>query len=247
MNTISAIFSKQVQDFMKNAVVAGLFISLPLMTFLFVMFVPLEEGISNFALVGQMTTMAIGLPLMAITTSIGEDIETKSLRFLVMAGVKPLQYLVGILAFFLILSVVTLATYAFMGELYGQALLIFTGFTLLGLITSAVFGGVLGLLSKSSQQAQTYGTIGMMSLGMIPMLVRFGDGIAFTRFLFTQQIDLAFMYLGFGGGTEIMEELATYAYFSWTGAVGIIIANLIVALVLFFVIYRKKGTSLAQA
>jgi ABC-2 type transport system permease protein len=56
-----------------------------------------DPGIPNSMFVTQFSTIFAGMTLVTtVCTLIAEDKEKKSLRFLIMAGVKPQEYLLGI-------------------------------------------------------------------------------------------------------------------------------------------------------
>ena len=248
MRIMSAIFTKQLNDVFKNPTVTITFILFPIMAFAMANFMGgdiLAEGGSPFIIISSIATMAAAaMPLTAMASYISEDIETKSLRFLIMAGVKPMQYLFGIGLFTLFLSVIAMAAFPIIGELPGQDLGLFALAAILGLLTSLTFGAVLGIISKNVQQGMTLASIAMLVFSFTPMFATFNPGIMkFTQFLFGQQIDNIFRYIALGGGEEAAESFYEVfgINFSSTNSILIICANFAVFAILFFIVYRKRG------
>lgn len=237
MRVMSAIFTKQLNDVLKNPTVTIIFILLPLMAFLMGNFMELEDGISAFASVATFAAMGVAtMPLTAMASYISEDIETRSLRFLVMAGVKPAQYLLGISSFILLISFLSMLTFGLIGELAGDDLVLFLGAAVAGLLPATALGALLGIVSKNIQQGMTLGSVFGIVLGMLPMFAMVNEGLMnATNFLFSQQVANLFMYIAWG-----------MPAFDWsvTEAFVIIAINFLVFVALFFVVYKKKGMNL---
>ena len=238
MRVMSAIFTKQLNDVLKNPTVTMIFILLPLMAFLMGNFMELEDGVSAFAGIATFAAMGVAtMPLTAMTSSISEDIETRSLRFLVMAGVKPVQYLLGISSFILLVSFLSMLAFGLIGDLSGRDLLLFLGASIAGLLPATALGALLGILSKNVQQGMTFGSVFGLTLGMIPMFAMMNENIMnVTNFLFSQQASNIFMYIAWGP--------PTYMDWSLTRAFVIIGVNFVIFATLFFIIYKKKGMNL---
>jgi len=250
MRIMLAIFTKQLNDVFKNPTVTMTFILFPLLAFAMANFMggELLEGDSPFLLISTIATMAAaGMPLTAMASYISEDIETKSLRFLIMAGVKPMQYLLGVGMFTFLLSVIAIAVFPIVGELVSQDLALFALIAVLGLFTSLTFGAVLGMISKNVQQGITLATIFMMVFSFVPMLASFNPGLMrLTQFLFGQQIDNIFRYISLGRGQEAIDRFYEVfgISFSMINSILIICANFIVFAIIFFFVYKKRGINL---
>ena len=245
MRVVKSIFIKQVDDFLKNPSVTMIFILFPMMAWVITRFMSTgEPGEAFFQVIGIAMMSVASMPITAITTYIAEDVETHSLRFLVMAGVKPIHYLSGLAIFSLLLSAVVMVAFAFIGQLESYDIPMFLGITMIGCVASLILGAILGLLSKNVQQASVYTTVFGMGLGFIPFISMFNPGlVSYTFFLFTQQIFTALMYMALGRGPEAVAgiyELTGYN-FSVTGSILIIAGNIIVLLVLFAIMYKRKG------
>ncbi|MCL2254227.1 MAG: hypothetical protein FWC09_07255, partial [Lachnospiraceae bacterium] len=106
MRIIKTMFIKQAKDMFKNPVSLVQFLIFPAVAFIMTVLVAKDNpDIAD----SMFTTMMAGIFAgMAIITTvagiIAEDTEHKSLRLLIMAGVKPYQYLTGLGGFILLLG-----------------------------------------------------------------------------------------------------------------------------------------------
>ena len=97
-----------------------------------------------------------------------------------------------------------------------------------GFIISIVIGAVIGIASKNQMSATSIGAMAMIILSFIPMFAMFNDGIGkVARFLYTQQ-------------TRFLLDAMSFAEIKWDGA-AILAANAVLAVVMFFIAFRKKG------
>ena len=244
MNAIKAIFIKQLNDVFKNPTVTMMFVMFPVMAFAFVSFMDAEDPfvvVSGLAISSMMM-----MPIVAISLNIAEDVEYRSLRFLVMAGVKPTQYLIGLASFVMVLSFAAMVSFGIIGELSGSDFVIFLAVSFLGCLVALLIGAVIGLFSKNIQQANLFASCIGMILGFLPIFSMFSpDIVQATYFLFPQQISIILNYIALGGGDVAME------FFNHIGIYDInllrsgliIFANAVVFIGLFVFIYKKKGLS----
>ena len=229
MNDITAIAIKQTKDMYKNKAVLIQFLMLPVMALVLTELVAGNEtlGIPHLMFVNMFAAMFTGMILVTVTAGvIAEDREHKSLRFLVMAGVKPGEYLAGIGAVMLAASLVVTV---FFGLIGGLTLLQFGRFMALMLLSAAAsitLGAVLGMASKNQQAATGLALPVSMVLGFSPMIGMFSDTVKtiFTPF-YTMQASLALDDLPAGIGRPVL----------------IIAANIGVLVALFAVVYKRAG------
>jgi len=176
---------------------------------------------------GMFAAMLIGSgPMMTIANNVAEDNEYKGLRFLVMAGVKPWQYLLGLAGSMFIASALSLAALILIGGFTGEVLLRLIIVAVLGLIASSILGGAVGIFSKNVQQASAITTPLMMVLAFTPMFAGFNETVArIAEFLFPYQV--------------LMVVLNPYADF--VRALIVVGANAVVLLAFFAIAYKKKG------
>ncbi|MCL2573449.1 MAG: ABC transporter permease [Defluviitaleaceae bacterium] len=237
MRAISAIFNKQVSDFPKNISVAFLYVMYPVLAAVMTFFMggEMEDGgvgAGFFTVVFAM--MFVGsTPMISVANTIAEDNEYKSLRFLVMAGVKPHQYMLGLGTFVMIFSLFPIVVFGIIGGFAPEVYLTFIPIALLGCTTSVILGGVVGIFSKNVQQCAAIYTPLMLVLGFMPFLATFNETMMnISQVLFTHQIFLIFSYVSEG---------LVLGNFTMTSAMAIIGANVLVFAVLFVVAYKKKG------
>jgi ABC-2 type transport system permease protein len=260
MNSFRAVFKKQLKDFLKNPAVLIQFAMFPLIAFIINIILDFEsmaniedthiEGMTEemaaaimAAMMDSMSstmpnmttmqaTMFAGMALIPVVAGlIAEDIERKSLRFLMMAGVKPAPYLLGVGGVVFLISLFTSAAFALVGEFSGADFLIFTAAMTSGAAGSIVLGATIGMLTKNQQAATALAMPAALILGFGPLLAQFNDNIARAlHVVYTQQLNVVADYLNMGGG-----ETALWQSFA------IMWVNVAVLGILFVVTYYKKG------
>ena len=228
MGCINAIFTKQARDILKNRMVSMQFIIFPLIAFIFTeMVAKPNAGIPN----GMFVTMFAGIyaGMLVLTTTAGiiaEDRERKSLRFLIMAGVKPFQYILGIGGVLLTVSLVVSVVFALIGSFGGMDFVKFVTALMLGSVASMLLGATVGIVSKNQQAATAMALPLGMILGFTPMLAMFSDTVQRVFGIFyTMQVN-----------TLVNDFSAGFARPAL-----IIIANVAVLAALFALAYSKKG------
>jgi len=223
MSAIKAIFIKQVNDFPKNMSVSIMYILWPAIAFVMAHFM----GEYGDAQVAMFAGMFVGsTPMIAIANTVAEDNEYKGLRFLVMAGVKPWQYLLGLTGSVLLLAAFSVTAFVFIGGFAGEQLTRFLITAALSCLASAILGGAIGIFSKNVQQATSLYTPAMMLLMFAPMLSMFNETIQrFAQFVFSYQV--------------LLIVLDPYADFE--RAILVILANIVLLLAFFILAYKKKG------
>ena len=229
MRSIKAIFVKQAKDMLKNPMVLVMFIIFPAVAFIMTVFVPIEANdfISENLFVTMMAAIFAGMGLItAAADVIAEDIERKSLRFLIIAGVKPHQYLLGTGGFFLFAGAVTSVIFALIGGFTGMEFIKFMIIMVTGTATSILLGTVIGMLAKNRQAATSLGMPVAVVAGFTPMLANFNETIeTIAGVLYTQQINV------------IVNDFSL----SLWRPLFVIFSNIAVLTALFVIAYRRKG------
>ncbi|MCL2707295.1 MAG: ABC transporter permease [Dehalococcoidia bacterium] len=228
MRTIKAIFIKQACDTLKNWMVLIQFILFPIMALIMtVLIAKPADDIPNSMFVTMFAAMYAGMtPLVTVASVIAEDKEHKSLRFLVIAGVKPQEYLLGISGFVLTVGLIVAVLFGLIGGFGGVEFVKFVLVLTLGSVASAILGATIGVISKNQQVATATVTPVFMILAFSPMFAEFNETISkMTSFLYTRQVSM----------------LVNDFDMSLTEPVLIVLANIAVVFVLFVVAYRKKG------
>ena len=233
MKAVNAIFIKQLNDFPKNISVAFLYVMYPVLAAVMSFFIPVEDGGGEFFTIIFAMMFVGSTPMITIANTIAEDNEYKSLRFLVMAGVRPHQYVLGLGIFVIIMSLLPLLAFGLVGGFALEVYAVFIPVALLGCVASIILGGVVGIFSKNVQQCAAIYTPLMLVLSFMPFLAAFNENIAnIAQILFTYQIFLIFANAV--GATP-------YEGFSLPISMAIIAGNVLIFGVLFAVAYKKKG------
>jgi len=230
MKSINAIFVKQSKDMLRNIGVLAMFVVFPLVALALESLIELPAdtpGIPGGAFVPMMVAMFLGLGLMmSVASIISEDRESNSLRFLIIAGVKPMSYLLGIGGVVFVAGVITSGAFGLIGNIGGSHWIPFMATMLSAALASIFLGAIVGLLSKNVQAATGLSMPIGMALGLLPMAAGFNDTVArVAEFIFTQQVSLV-----------ISDPTASVAR-----PLAIIWANVAVLAVVFAVVYAKRG------
>ena len=226
MNNIFVVFKKQIKDTFTNKSVLLQVILLPVVSFILERVIR-PEGVPELMYTKMFAAMYMAMaPLTAMSAIIAEEKEKNTLRVLMMSNVKPGQYLTGIGAYVWIISMIGSVLFAVS---FPAADMPFFFLVMgVGFLISIVIGAVIGITAKNQMSAGSVGAMAMIILSFIPMFAMFNEGIgAVARFLYTQQ-------------TRFLLDAMSFAEIKWDGAV-ILAANAILAVVMFFVAFRKKG------
>ncbi|MDR0983644.1 MAG: ABC transporter permease [Ruminococcus sp.] len=228
MRSAKAIFNKQLRDTFKNRMVLVQFFIFPIMAFIMTELVAKsDDTIPNNIFVTMFGAMFVGMmPLMTSAVAIAEDREHKSLRFLIMAGVKPWEYLFGIAGFFLLLSSIASVIFGLIGGFKGIEFFKFLIVLIIGAVASTILGAVIGIISKNQQAATALGMPVAMVFAFCPMISEFDKTVEKVSSIFyTQQINI----LVNDFSVSMMKPFL------------IIAANVVVFAILFIIVYSKKG------
>ncbi len=228
MKSTGAIFIKQAKDIFKNPMVLVQFIVFPAVALVMTNLIAKpNEHISNNMFVTMMAAIFAGMAL--ITTMAGviaEDKERKSIRFLVMAGVKPHEYLLGTGGFILLAGVLVSVVFGLIGTFTGAELGKFLIIMTFSTAASVLLGASIGMLSKNQQSATAVSMPLAMIFGFVPMLASFSKPIEkAASFLYTQQLNV------------VVNDFSA----NFTKAMVVTAVNIGVLMVLFVLAYRKSG------
>lgn len=228
MKNISAIFVRQLKDTIKNKSILIQFLMFPVMTLIMENTVKIDGMPSHF-FAELFAVMYVGMaPLTAVSAIISEEKEKNTLRVLLMANVKPHEYMLGVGSYVWLLC---MSGAVVIGLSTGYCAAEFASFMLImavGFIISIMMGATVGLISKSQMVAASITIPLMMVPSFLPMLAMFNSTIEkIAKFCYTYQIKL-FLSLPEG---DIMS------------AEGIIVltCSLIVAIVAFIIAYKRNG------
>jgi len=228
MRSIIAIFIKQAKDILKNFSVLIQFALFPVVTLVMTRLVAApDEYMPNNMFVVMMAPVFAGMGLVSsMSAIISEDFETKSLRLLAMAGVKPHEYLIGVGGFILFAGTITSVVFALIGDFTAIEFAQFVAIMVAGVTASIILGATIGILASNRQSAAGLALPIALVLGFAPMIAQFHDGVRRVAVIFhTYQMTAI---IG-DGDADIRRALVI---------VGI---NILVMTGLFAVVYKKKG------
>lgn len=225
---INAILKKQIKDTLKNKSILIQFIMFPILTVIIANSVSMEDLPSNF-FVNLFAIMYIGMaPLTSMSTIISEEKESNTLRVLLMSNVKAHEYLFGTSFYVITLCFLGSILIVLQSDLNSHEKLIFLSLMLIGIIVSTLIGAVIGLISKNQMSATSISVPAMMIFSFMPMLSMFNDKIAkISKYLYSQQI------------SDAVNAISEFRYD--IDHMAIVIINAIVALLLFGLLYKKRG------
>lgn len=226
MKNIFTIIKKQIRDTLKNKPVLIQFILFPAMTLIMENAINLKD-MPDLFFTKLFSVMYMGMaPLTAAASVISEEKEKNTLRVLMMAGVRPYEYLMGVSVYVWTLCMAgagVMATGLPSGNIPFYMTVMGVGF-----IISILLGACVGIGAKNQMVSTSLVMPVMMVLSFSPMLAMFNDKIEkAARFVFTQQLKIAVDNMSFGG----------------IGRSGMVIlsANAVLALAFFFTAFRNKG------
>ena len=224
MHNISVIIKKQIKDTIKNKTILIQFILFPLMTIVMENAINID-GMPEHFFTKLFAVMYIGMaPLVSTASVIAEEKEKNTLRVLMMADIRPWQYLTGIGIY--IWTVCMIGAAVMSVGLPAKDRPFFLLIMGAGFIISIMAGACVGVGSKNQMMATSTVMPVMLVLSFAPMLSMFNESIKkVSTVVYTQQLRL------------LLDEPG------WTGGSGLAVLFLsaAVCVILFFLIYRKKG------
>ncbi len=228
MKNIKAIFLKQLGDTLKNKTVLIQFVLFPVLVIIFENAIKLENMPEHF-FAKLFAVMFVGMaPITCMSSIIAEEKEKNTLRVLMMSNVKPAEYLLGVGAYVFVLCTFGTAVFAAVGGYSGVGLAEFIVLMSVGIILSELTGAIIGVLSRNQMTATSITVPVMMIFAFLPMLSMFNDTVkAAARVTYSQQ--LSELINGIGVSDMTPESVIVLS------------VNLVLAVVLFTVAYRRKG------
>ena len=226
MHNTLVIIRKQIRDTFKNKTILIQFILFPLMTII------MENAISiadmpEFFFTKLFAVMYIGMaPFVTTASIIAEEKEKNTLRVLMMADVKPWQYLMGIGTYVLAICMIgaCVMSVGLPSSDRGFFLLIMC----IGFLISIIAGACVGILSRNQMMSTSLTMPFMMIFSFAPMLSMFNDGVKkYSMVVFTQQLRILFDKMSFEG-------------YSKTGTT-VLCASALICVGMFFFAYQRKG------
>ena len=226
MHNMIVIIKKQLRDTFKNKTILIQFIMFPLMSVIMEKAITINDMPENF-FTKLFAVMYIGMaPLTAAAAVISEEKEKNTLRVLMMADIRPWQYLCGVGIYIWTLCMAGAAVMSV--NLPADKRLFFMAVMAIGFIISIVAGACIGIFSKNQMMATSLQIPCMMILSFAPMLSMFNENIKKVSAVFyTQQLRLIFDGMS-------LDSLSR-------SGVMVLCANAIICVILFLLAYRRKG------
>ncbi len=224
---IKAIFLKQTMDMSHNIGIVMQFAIYPILLGVVIIATSNDYKAVQPTMVMMLSTSFISIaPMLKVREIISNDKSQNVLRVLIMANVKPMEYVVGINIFIVSVSICTSFLLGLIGGLAGIALLKYVLVMMLGVVTTLVLGSALTLSSLGSVTTASIIVISLLN-SILPMLGMLNPTIQkFSYYVYTYQIN------------DLIGDIYG-GYFDWK-RVGIIASNLVLFCVAFVVSYRKN-------
>lgn len=226
-NTI-AVFKNQFNEFMADKEQLILFILFPALAFFQTRIVDLDYGMSPSQIVkGMASLFASVVMIMILPPIIAEHRENGSLRFMVMSGIKPFSYLLGIGSFFMVINMLVAGFFVWLGEFRGSALINFMLTMFLAVSCSILIGSIIGIVSKNRQKAVSFSIPIGMGLVMLPMFGEVLESIQpLLNILYLERIN------------NMMLEVQTGAFMT---DLFVVLVNIAMLVLIFAGIFKSKG------
>ncbi len=226
MRNIGVIIKKQLKDTFRNKMVLIQFVMFPVLSLIFEHVVSIPDMPEHF-FIKLFSVMYMGMaPLTSVAAIISEEKEKNTLRVLLMANVKPWEYLAGVGIY--VWTVCMAGAGVMAASLPAKDIPFFLGVMAAGFIISVAVGACVGIFAPNQMVSTSLVMPVMLVISFAPMLAMFNDKIEkVARIFYTQQIRVLLNNMTFDG---IKPE-----------SLVIIAVNAMLAVVLFFAAFRKKG------
>jgi len=189
MQNVYAIFKKQLKDTLKNKTVLIQFVMFPVLTLIMNRAISIADMPENF-FVNMFAVMYMGMaPLTSMAAIIAEEKEKNTLRVLMMANVKPYEYLLGTGGYVWLLCMLGTFVICLSAGYDVQIRFVFMGIMALGIFVSLLAGAAIGTWSKTQMMATSVTVPVTMVLSFLPLLSMFNATIAkIAKFTYMEQI-----------------------------------------------------------
>ena len=229
MRNISVVIKKQIKDTFKNKTILIQFVLFPLMTLIFENAIEMKD-MPEFFFTRLFAVMYIGMaPLTSAAAIISEEKERNTLRVLMMANVKPAEYIIGVGIY--VWSICMVGACVMATGIPAETVPGFMGVMAIGFMISIIAGACIGIWSKNQMAATSLVMPVMMVLSFVPMLAIFNDTVSkISKIFYTKQIMNLLDGIILNGSDGIGRFGA-----------GVITVNAALLIVFFALAYHKKG------
>lgn len=226
MRNSMIIFRKQIKDTLKNKTILIQFILFPIMTLIMENAIKME-GMPDYFFVKLFSIMYIGMaPITAVAAIISEEKEKNTLRVLMMANVKPWQYLIGVGFYVWVICMLGASVMAMTFK--GESIVSYLCFMGIGFVVSIMIGACVGVVSKNQMGATSLVMPAILVFAFAPMLSMFNENISkVAKIFYTQQLRLCLDTMSFSNITQ-----ETYL---------VLCINIVFFMIFFGIAYKRKG------
>lgn len=186
-----AVFVKQMKDTLKNKSTLIQFVVFPLLAFVLTELVAKNQSslADNYFVIVFATMYAGFVPMLTMAAVIAEEKETGALKALMMANVKPWQYLLGTGGYIVLITAIGSCAFGLIGGYAGADFLRFLLVMLCGVLASTLLGAGIGIISKNQMACVAIAMPVAMVAAFLPMIAMFNSKVeAVAKVLYTQQI-----------------------------------------------------------
>lgn len=228
MRNICAVFLKQINETFKNKTILIQFVLFPAFALIMENAIKLQDMPEHF-FVKLFSVMFVGMaPLTCMSSILSEEKEKNTLRALLMSNVKTVQYLLGVGSYLWLMCMAGSVVFALCGQYRGKELVAFLLIMAAGILLSILVGAAIGVFSRNQMTATSITIPVMMVFSFLPMIATFNEKIAkFAKITYSQQISM--LINNINDVTIEMENVV------------ILLANMLVAIVLFLLAFYRKG------
>ena len=224
---VTAIFKKTLRDMIRNKRQLLFFLMFPAMTYLFC--VTMKDGRVMFPIVFlPINVLFCSMSIMA--SVIAEEKEKGTLRSLIFANIKPLEYFIGNGLFVLLASLISCSLFIPLINISGINYLYFYVSIFLSSICSMVLGATIGISAKNQTAANGMCAPITIIIGMLPTFGAMNESMQdITKLLYsTRFADTIAEIINQTAVTIDYKIILTY------------IINFIICITIFSIVYRIK-------
>lgn len=224
---IMAILKKTLKDMIRNKRQLLFFLMFPAMTYLF--YYSISEGHEMFPIVFlPINILFCSMNIMA--SVISEEREKGTLRSLIFANIKPLEYFLGNGIFVLLATIVSSSLFLPLINIHGINYLYFYLFVSLSSICSMILGATIGITAKNQMTANGICAPLTIILGMLPTFGEINESFHnISQILYTTRFANTI--------AEIISKLNVTINFE---IIITYITNFLVCLLIFALVYKKN-------
>ena len=224
---ITAIFKKTLKDMIRNKRQLLFFLMFPAMTYLFYYTMPEENNVFPIVFL-PINILFCSMNIMS--SVIAEEKEKGTLRSLIFANIKPMEYFLGNGLFVLLATIVSSSLFLPIMDISGFNYAYFYLFVSLSSICSMILGATVGIIVKNQMSANGICAPITIILGMLPTFGAMNESFYnISKLLYTTRFaDTVAEITNKTSVTINFEIILTY------------IINFILCLILFALVYKKK-------